>query len=102
LEGEEVDHGDQALSMDTQSENMPDTSTPHTETSTASSLSKVPNSLTNASSSSTSTHTVPPVLPPISEFGKLFSSTLTLQDTASHHSFQSYATAPEERVGYAE
>lgn len=93
LEREEVDHGNQALSSDTQSENIPNT--PHTETSTSSICD-------DPISASTSTHVLPHVLPPISEFGKMFPSSLTLQDTASHHSFQSYATAPEERIGYAE
>jgi hypothetical protein len=64
-----------------------------------------PISLTNPSSPSTSTHshTVPSLLPPTNEFGKLNTSSLAPQDAAfirsesrtSNFSFQSYATAPE-------
>ena len=82
--------------------------THNNESSTSPSIiSKVPDpiSLTDPSSS-TSTHshnTVPPLLPPTNEFGKLNTSSLTTPQDAtgrsesrtSNYSFQSYATAPE-------
>ena len=76
----------------------------HNESSTSPSISRVtdPISLTDPSSTSTHSHTVPHLLPPANEFGKLYTSSLAPQDAssrsesrASNYSFQSFATAPE-------